>query len=121
MPTGIAEFDRVTGGGIVPGSALLIGGEPGIGKSTLLLAAGRQASRNAGRRALYFSGEEAAAQVRLQGRAPRPGARAAGAGLRDQPRQHPGDAGRRAGAPISSSSIRSRRCGPTGWRRPPAP
>jgi DNA repair protein RadA/Sms len=63
--TGISELDRVTGGGIVPGSALLIGGEPGIGKSTLLL----QLAANlawAGRRAIYFSGEEASAQVRLR-------------------------------------------------------
>ena len=63
--TGLAELDRVTGGGIVPGSALLIGGEPGIGKSTLLLQLAA-AIANAGRRALYFSGEEAAAQVRLR-------------------------------------------------------
>jgi DNA repair protein RadA/Sms len=63
--SGSSELDRVTGGGIVPGSALLIGGEPGIGKSTLLLeVAARLAA--AGRRALYFSGEEAAAQVRLR-------------------------------------------------------
>ena len=65
MPTGLAELDRVTGGGIVPGSALLIGGEPGIGKSTLLLQLAA-AFANAGRRAIYFSGEEAAAQVRLR-------------------------------------------------------
>lgn len=65
MSTGIAEVDRVTGGGIVPGSALLIGGEPGIGKSTLLLQL-CAALANAGRRTLYFSGEEAAAQVRLR-------------------------------------------------------
>jgi len=65
MPTGLAELDRVTGGGIVPGSALLIGGEPGIGKSTLLLQLGA-AFAKAGRRAIYFSGEEAAAQVRLR-------------------------------------------------------
>jgi DNA repair protein RadA/Sms len=65
IPTGLAELDRVTGGGIVPGSALLIGGEPGIGKSTLLLQLGA-AFANAGRRAIYFSGEEAAAQVRLR-------------------------------------------------------
>ena len=65
LPTGIAELDRVTGGGIVPGSALLIGGEPGIGKSTLLLQLAASLA-NAGRRALYFSGEEAAAQVRLR-------------------------------------------------------
>ena len=65
MPTGLAELDRVTGGGIVPGSALLIGGEPGIGKSTLLLQLAA-AFASAGRRAVYFSGEEAAAQVRLR-------------------------------------------------------
>jgi len=65
LPTGIAELDRVTGGGIVPGSALLIGGEPGIGKSTLLLQLAA-AFASAGRRAIYFSGEEAAAQVRLR-------------------------------------------------------
>src|SRR5215468_3744441 len=65
IPTGLAELDRVTGGGVVPGSALLIGGEPGIGKSTLLLQLGA-AFAKAGRRAIYFSGEEAAAQVRLR-------------------------------------------------------
>ena len=65
MRTGIAELDRVTGGGLVPGSALLIGGEPGIGKSTLLLQTAASLGR-AGRRALYFSGEEATAQVRLR-------------------------------------------------------
>src|SRR4029453_13690668 len=64
LPTGRAEADRVPGGGIVPGSALLIGGEPGIGKSTLLLQLAA-AFAKAGRRAIYFSGEEAAAQVRL--------------------------------------------------------
>jgi DNA repair protein RadA/Sms len=63
--TGIGELDRVTGGGIVPGSALLIGGEPGIGKSTLLLQLAATLARR-GRRAVYFSGEEAAAQVRLR-------------------------------------------------------
>ena len=65
MPTGLAELDRVTGGGIVPGSALLVGGEPGIGKSTLLLQVAA-AFAAAGRRALYFTGEEALAQVRLR-------------------------------------------------------
>jgi DNA repair protein RadA/Sms len=65
MPTGIAELDRVAGGGIVPGSALLIGGEPGIGKSTLLLQLCASLAK-AGHRTLYFSGEEAAAQVRLR-------------------------------------------------------
>ncbi|MEQ1647000.1 MAG: DNA repair protein RadA [Hyphomicrobiaceae bacterium] len=65
MPTGMPELDRVTGGGIVPGSALLIGGEPGIGKSTLLLQLTAKLAEQ-GRRALYFSGEEAVAQVRLR-------------------------------------------------------
>jgi DNA repair protein RadA/Sms len=62
---GIAELDRVTGGGIVPGSAILIGGEPGIGKSTLLLQVAAHLARRGGR-AIYFSGEEAIAQVRLR-------------------------------------------------------
>ncbi len=65
IPTGLAELDRVTGGGIVPGSALLIGGEPGIGKSTLLLQLAASLARR-GQRIIYFSGEEAAAQVRLR-------------------------------------------------------
>jgi len=63
--TGMAELDRVTGGGVVPGSALLIGGEPGIGKSTLLLQLSASVARS-GLSAVYFSGEEAAAQVRLR-------------------------------------------------------
>src|SRR6201996_2330678 len=64
-PTGIAEFDRVTGGGLVPGSALLVGGDPGIGKSTLILQAlGEYAKR--GGHAVYISGEEAMAQVRMR-------------------------------------------------------
>ena len=63
--TGIAEFDRALGGGIVAGSATLIGGDPGIGKSTLLLqAAARVAAR--GLSVAYISGEEAADQVRLR-------------------------------------------------------
>src|SRR5262245_30488169 len=65
MQTGLAELDRVTGGGIVPGSALLIGGEPGIGKSTLLLQVAA-AFALSGRRAVYFTGEEAVSQVRLR-------------------------------------------------------
>jgi len=76
--TGIAELDRVTGGGLVPGSTLLVGGEPGIGKSTLLLqAAGKLAK--AGNRVVYVSGEEAVAQVQL--RAERLGLREAPVGL----------------------------------------
>lgn len=64
-PTGIAEFDRVCGGGLVPGSALLIGGDPGIGKSTLILQA-LASYASAGGRAVYISGEEALAQVRMR-------------------------------------------------------
>jgi len=65
IPTTLAELDRVTGGGIVPGSAILIGGEPGIGKSTLLLQL-TAALANAGRNVIYFTGEEATTQVRLR-------------------------------------------------------
>ncbi|ERG63979.1 hypothetical protein L332_05850 [Agrococcus pavilionensis RW1] len=70
-PTGIAEFDRVLGGGIVPGAVVLCSGEPGVGKSTLLLAVAARAA-STGRRVLYVSGEESLAQVRL--RAERTGA-----------------------------------------------
>src|SRR5579871_3229073 len=63
--TGLAELDRVTGGGIVPGSALLIGGEPGIGKSTLLLQLLASFAQRGGS-AVYISGEEAMAQVRMR-------------------------------------------------------
>lgn len=64
-PTGVAEFDRVLGGGLVPGSVVLLAGEPGVGKSTLLLeVANRRAM--AGDRALYVTGEESAGQVRLR-------------------------------------------------------
>ncbi|MBM3519481.1 MAG: DNA repair protein RadA [Alphaproteobacteria bacterium] len=63
--TGIGELDRVAGGGFVPGSGVLIGGDPGIGKSTLLLQALAALARS-GRRAVYVSGEESAAQVRLR-------------------------------------------------------
>ena len=64
-PTGIAEFDRVTGGGLVPGSALLVGGDPGIGKSTIILQALGKYAQNGGH-AIYISGEEAMAQVRMR-------------------------------------------------------
>jgi DNA repair protein RadA/Sms len=64
MGTGIAELDRVLGGGIVPGSLVLIGGSPGIGKSTLTLAALANVARDS--RVLYVTGEESAAQVRLR-------------------------------------------------------
>lgn len=70
-PTGIGEFDRVLGGGLVPGAAVLVSGEPGVGKSTLLLEVAARAARR-GTRVLYVSGEESASQVRL--RAERTGA-----------------------------------------------
>ncbi len=63
--TGLAEFDRALGGGLVPGSAILMGGDPGIGKSTLLLQAAAKVAL-AGASAVYISGEEAAGQVRLR-------------------------------------------------------
>ena len=63
--TGIGEFDRVLGGGVVPGSLVLIGGAPGIGKSTLTTAALANLAA-AGRKVLYVSGEESAAQVKLR-------------------------------------------------------
>src|SRR5439155_6048031 len=63
--TGIGELDRVLGGGLVPGSLVLLGGSPGIGKSTLTnMALGNVAAT--GRRTLYVSGEESAAQIRLR-------------------------------------------------------
>ncbi|MDB5685813.1 MAG: repair protein RadA [Rhizorhabdus sp.] len=65
--TGIAEFDRALGGGLVPGSATLIGGDPGIGKSTLLLQAAAKMALG-GMSVAYISGEEAADQVRLRAR-----------------------------------------------------
>jgi len=65
IETGISELDRATGGGFVRGSAVLIGGDPGIGKSTLLMQAAAALSRR-GHRIIYVSGEEAVAQVRLR-------------------------------------------------------
>src|SRR5216683_470832 len=64
LPTGIEEFDRVLGGGLVPGGVILLGGDPGIGKSTLLLQA--MASIGVSRRALYVTGEESADQIGLR-------------------------------------------------------
>ncbi|MFN7174452.1 MAG: DNA repair protein RadA [Thermaurantiacus tibetensis] len=86
VSTGIGELDRALGGGLVPGSAILVGGDPGIGKSTLLLqAAGRMA--RAGRAVAYVSGEEAADQVRVRARrlglADAPVALAAATSVRD--------------------------------------
>jgi DNA repair protein RadA/Sms len=69
--TGIGEFDRVLGGGVVPGAAILLSGEPGVGKSTLLLDAAARAAM-VGAKVLYVSGEESAGQIRM--RAERTGA-----------------------------------------------
>ena len=65
LVTGLEEFDRVTGGGLVAGSAILIGGDPGIGKSTLLLQLVCKLAA-AGRKAAYITGEESADQVRMR-------------------------------------------------------
>ncbi|HEY3207410.1 MAG TPA: DNA repair protein RadA [Gaiellaceae bacterium] len=64
IPTGVPELDRVLGGGLVPASLVLVGGEPGVGKSTLLLSALAAISKE--RRALLVTGEESAAQVKLR-------------------------------------------------------
>ncbi|MFC0589153.1 DNA repair protein RadA [Novosphingobium aquiterrae] len=84
--TGLAEFDRALGGGLVPGSAVLMGGDPGIGKSTLLLQAAARIAQGGGS-AVYISGEEAAGQVRLRadrlGLAGAPIALAAATSVRD--------------------------------------
>ncbi|MGH7110476.1 MAG: DNA repair protein RadA [Stellaceae bacterium] len=66
QPTGLAELDRVCGGGLVPGSALLVGGDPGIGKSTLLLQAAAAIAAKPGLSAAYLTGEEAIDQIRLR-------------------------------------------------------
>lgn len=63
--SGVAELDRVLGGGLVPGAAILLTGEPGVGKSTLLLSVAAESAR-AKMRALYVSGEESASQIRLR-------------------------------------------------------
>src|SRR5438445_2502714 len=65
LASGVAEFDRVTGGGFVKGSVLLVGGDPGIGKSTLLIQVAAAVAAG-GQRAIYISGEEAVAQIRLR-------------------------------------------------------
>ena len=65
VPTGVTELDRVLGGGLVPGSVSLLAGDPGVGKSTLLLEVAHRWART-GRRSLYLSGEESAGQIRLR-------------------------------------------------------
>ena len=86
QPTGLAEFDRALGGGLVPGSAILMGGDPGIGKSTLLLQAAARIARE-GHSVVYVSGEEATGQIRMRaarlGLADAPVRLAAATGVRD--------------------------------------
>ena len=65
IATGVDEWDRVCGGGLVPGSAILVGGDPGVGKSTLLLQVAAQAALR-GAKCAYISGEEAVEQVRAR-------------------------------------------------------
>ncbi|MFM7134072.1 MAG: DNA repair protein RadA [Planctomycetota bacterium] len=84
VPTGIGEFDRVLGGGIVPGSVMLVGGDPGIGKSTLLMQVAASLAA-AGGASLYASSEESPQQVRLRAERLAPVVRAGGAkGLADR-------------------------------------
>ena len=66
LPTGIGELDRVLGGGLVPGAVLLLAGEPGVGKSTLLLEVGQKYAAATGSPALIVTGEESTAQVRAR-------------------------------------------------------
>jgi len=66
FPSGIEEFDRVLGGGIVPGSLVLIGGSPGIGKSTIVIQMADKLSRGGGK-VLYISGEESERQIKMRG------------------------------------------------------
>lgn len=86
IQTGVAEFDRVCGGGVVPGSAILLGGDPGVGKSTLLLQVTANAAAG-GARVAYISGEEAVEQIRARakrmGLATAPVELAAATALRD--------------------------------------
>jgi DNA repair protein RadA/Sms len=66
LPLPLPEFSRVLGGGVVPGSLILVGGDPGIGKSTLLLQVGGALAQTTGRPVLYVSGEESARQIKMR-------------------------------------------------------
>ena len=108
LATGIGELDRVLGGGLVPGSLVLLGGSPGIGKSTITaMALGNLAG--AGRSVLYVTGEESAAQVRMRAERLGDGALDGAGARRDRPRRGRSRRSRPSG-PTSASSTRSRRC-----------
>ena len=113
MPIGIGELDRVLGGGLVPGSLVLVGGEPGIGKSTLLLqaAAGVARATAAGRRVLYATGEESARPgPAARRRASASSTAPAGRSVRSSPRARSAGSSRSPGRPAGPgrSSTRSR-------------
>ncbi len=118
IATGISEFDRVCGGGLVPASAILIGGDPGVGKSTLLLQAAAALARR-GAASVYVTGEEAEAQVQERARRLR---------RRDAPVKLAAETDLRKileglktlEARRRRSWTRSKRCGPTAWRQRPA-
>ena len=112
LPSGVAELDRVTGGGFVRGSVLLIGGDPGIGKSTLLIQAAAALAPRRPPRGLHLGrrGGGAGAAARRAAGPRRSAGRARG---RDLGRGHHRDASPKARRRAWSSSIRSRPCGPT--------
>ncbi len=115
--TGLPEFDFVLGGGIVPGSMILIGGEPGIGKSTLLLQAAARLE-TAGRTVLYASGEESPDQF---GSVPTASRKTqAPCTCSEKRASRPSSPPQARSRPTWSSSIPSRRSTPTHWKAPPA-
>ena len=107
IPSGIGEFDRVLGGGIVPGSLVLLGGEPGIGKSTLLLQAAANFAQTSGT-VLYASGEESEHQIKSRGDRLGVGDAPLLPARRNLHREHP-----RRGRPRPAAAAR-RRLGPDG-------
>ena len=111
IPTTIGEFDRVLGGGLVPASVVLVGGDPGIGKSTLLLQASAALGR-AGQRVVYISGEELIDQIRM--RASRLGSEQIPGRprRRDAAWRYSGEPGAGARCGACCHRTRSRRCGP---------
>ncbi len=111
ISTGLAELDRVLGGGVVPGSLVLLGGEPGIGKSTLLLQAAAHFARAVGP-VLYASGEESEPQIKARGERLGVGDDPLYPVRRDLPRARP----RRGRAPEAGAARRSTRSRPCSRR-----